>query len=764
MTEKIENRQQGKLASAVMWQAITALVSFAFSRTALFESFAPFGIAIVAGAPSVLSPSAALGAAIGYFLPITGSGGFRYLAAVVCVALIKAVVPERQNIISQQAFCSVAAFVAAVASSIAVIASGSADFTQIIKLLIESLVASGTAYFVSLTYSLRESSGNSRSLSIAETVSVTAVAGIMLISLRGVAVSGVSAAGVIASLIVISAARQGQSGAGATAGAAIGFALSLADGSPMWLCGSYAMSGLIAGVFSTLGDIGLLVIYNVVTAMFVIISSSTEHLPLVYESLSASLLFLVLPKKIKSPLALLFARQPDMPRMDGLRKAVTMRLQFASKALSDVSQTVEKVSGKLSKINEVNFEQMLYKVEQEVCSKCTLRSYCWDDGDSPIPAELARLTRGEIKADSAQGELAKVCSRLDKLCESLDKNYTNFESHNAAQRRVDEVRGAVMDQLAGVSDMLYDMACDFERERRYDYNAAKRVESALRKLGLAPTDISCCVDEEDRMTVEARVQSGAQTRLNRMTIMKELSIACDREFDAPCISFARSSVLITLNEKSELYVDTGRCSLAHNDARLCGDSTEVFLDGKGKQIMLLCDGMGTGGIAAVDSAMATGLMERLLKSGFGYDCALKIANSAMLFKSTNESLSTVDLCAIDLYSGRTEFYKAGACPTVVLRSGKTAIAECASLPAGIVRQVGFDSAAVNLKAGDVVVMFSDGATFDGTDWICSEVEKWNSSSSAQQLAEHLARTARRRRNDGHSDDITVMVAIIEKAV
>ena len=86
------------------------------------------------------------------------------------------------------------------------------------------------------------------------------------------------------------------------------------------------------------------------------------------------------------------------------------------------------------------------------------------------------------------------------------------------------------------------------------------------------------------------------------------------------------------------------------------------------------------------------------------------------------------------------------------------------MPAGIVREVGFDSAAVTLKAGDAVVMFSDGASFDGTDWICAEVEAWQGSGTAQQLAEHLVRSARRRRNDGHDDDITVMVCILEKAV
>ena len=46
--------------------------------------------------------------------------------------------------------------------------------------------------------------------------------------------------------------------------------------------------------------------------------------------------------------------------------------------------------------------------------------------------------------------------------------------------------------------------------------------------------------------------------------------------------------------------------------------------------ILLCDGMGTGGRAAVDGAMASGLMARLLKTGFGYNCSLKILNSSIM--------------------------------------------------------------------------------------------------------------------------------------
>ena len=135
----------------------------------------------------------------------------------------------------------------------------------------------------------------------------------------------------------------------------------------------------------------------------------------------------------------------------------------------------------------------------------------------------------------------------------------------------------------------------------------------------------------------------------------------------------------------------------------------------------------------------------------------------MLFKSPDESLATVDIASIDLYTGATELYKAGAAPTIIRRSGKTGKAESTSLPAGILREIGFDKASVKCKAGDIVVMMSDGATGCGTDWIRAEIEAWQDG-SAQELAERLCECAKRRRNDNHEDDITVLTAILNKAV
>ena len=74
----------------------------------------------------------------------------------------------------------------------------------------------------------------------------------------------------------------------------------------------------------------------------------------------------------------------------------------------------------------------------------------------------------------------------------------------------------------------------------------------------------------------------------------------------------------------------------------------------------------------------------------------------------------------------------------------------------------FHKVCSKLSAGDIILMMSDGATLDGTDWIANELECFEGSAKA--LCELIANEAKRRRLDGHSDDITVSAAIILKQI
>jgi stage II sporulation protein E len=213
---------------------------------------------------------------------------------------------------------------------------------------------------------------------------------------------------------------------------------------------------------------------------------------------------------------------------------------------------------------------------------------------------------------------------------------------------------------------------------------------------------------------------------------------------------------LQMSELPAYRVQTGCVQHACGNGQLCGDSWESFSDGNGRQIAIISDGMGTGGRAAVDGAMASGIMSRMIQAGIGFDAALKIVNSALLVKSGDESLSTIDLAAVDLFSGNAEFMKAGAPISILRKSGRAVKVDAPSLPIGILNDIRFTKSSDSLEDGDLLVMLSDGALSSGDEWVCDTVENWKGQ-VPQELAEEIVAQAIARRSDGHDDDITALV-------
>jgi stage II sporulation protein E len=150
-------------------------------------------------------------------------------------------------------------------------------------------------------------------------------------------------------------------------------------------------------------------------------------------------------------------------------------------------------------------------------------------------------------------------------------------------------------------------------------------------------------------------------------------------------------------------------------------------------------------------------MRQLLLAGLSHPTALRLVNSALMVKSRDESLATLDVATLDLFTGRADFYKAGAAPTFIVRGQRVEPVVQSSLPAGILRGVEFEHSSLRLEDGDYVVMVSDGVTGPGVEWVKEELASLKSG-SARELSEALAKAARGIRSEKRDDDITVLTA------
>ena len=736
---------------------ITAICGFLFANAPVMNNLLPFGAAYVGGVKRKYLSAATAGTILGYLLNLS-NGGFQYAAAVFAITTIK-VILGGEKISRSPIFSGILAFLAAGIIRLAV----SVSYTgNLINALSEGALSGSAAYFVAIVFSI--SPTHKSGTDIRETAALSFFAAIILLSLSKYGFLGLSIGRIISVAVIIAAARYGQASCGAVSGAIISFILAISGNEYFVGAVTFAFSGLICGIFSAFGTLGMIPAYIITTVVSTLIIGETELISVMFfEALIGSGVFLLLPKKLVGYIGGLLSPTTEIMRPDTVKGSLIMRLEFASGALKDVYETVEDVSEKLGKINCPDFDKTLNKIECEVCGGCSLRRHCWETAKEITATDALsswNRLRANPSAESKENSEFK-CLRSSKFEESLKRHFTEYDSKKSAELRLKEVRSVINDQFDGISKMLSDLSEEFKYDVRHNPKAAENIILALKNMGYHAVSCVAATDKFGRISADIHIKGVLDTPINKMNILRHLSLAVGRDFNTPTVSVSSDQAFIFITERPNYKAEIGLTQIPEEQGKLCGDTAKYFTDGRGRFIMLISDGMGSGGRAAVDSAMVSGLFSRMLRSGFGYDSALKIINSSMIFKSTDESLSTVDITAIDLFNGECELLKAGAAPTFVRRGGKVGKAESNSLPPGILRDVAFDKAKVNLKAEDIVVMVSDGATTEDTEWISEIMSQWTIG-SAQQLADEIAFAARRRRSDGHCDDITVLTCILKK--
>ena len=88
--------------------------------------------------------------------------------------------------------------------------------------------------------------------------------------------------------------------------------------------------------------------------------------------------------------------------------------------------------------------------------------------------------------------------------------------------------------------------------------------------------------------------------------------------------------------------------------RVSGDNYICRQEEDGRFFLCLSDGMGSGIEAFKESEIVVELLEQFLESGFSQETAARMVNSALLLKGREGMFSTVDICAVDLYTGICE--------------------------------------------------------------------------------------------------------------
>ena len=152
--------------------------------------------------------------------------------------------------------------------------------------------------------------------------------------------------------------------------------------------------------------------------------------------------------------------------------------------------------------------------------------------------------------------------------------------------------------------------------------------------------------------------------------------------------------------------------------------------------------------ACRESEIVVELLEQFMESGFSQEAAARMVNSALVLNGRDGMFSTVDICAVDLYTGICEFLKAGAAATFIRRDHWVETITSESLAAGLVQRIEFDTASRKLYHGDCLVMMTDGV-LDALPVDCEEETMKEIILDVQESAPRRFRSRRYHRMQGN---------------
>lgn len=182
-------------------------------------------------------------------------------------------------------------------------------------------------------------------------------------------------------------------------------------------------------------------------------------------------------------------------------------------------------------------------------------------------------------------------------------------------------------------------------------------------------------------------------------------------------------------------------------------------------LIVLSDGMGKGVRAAEESTLTVKMLHNLLKAGFEVELALRMINSILLLKSTDEIFSTLDMAYINLLTGKARFFKIGAAASYLKRGDEVKTIKVPALPMGIINRISVESLSFQLRRGDQIIIASDGIEDaereeNKSDWLKTAIEEIRSK-DPQTMADLIINKAVQRYGLREKDDMTVIVAVVE---
>ncbi len=425
---------------------------------------------------------------------------------------------------------------------------------------------------------------------------------------------------------------------------------------------------------------------------------------------------------------------------------------------------------------ELSTEQM-GRIQNELtgslCMNCNQCALCWDKGESPMYSYLAYMLQSLQRTGEPDHEVVvqmqEYCPYTDVVVQEAMRIFEKARLNLAWYNRLLENREIIAQQLDAMAYIMEDCANELVEITQENRQLLAEVKYRAKERGVIVSKLHLYENKDKRW----RFVCDASTKYAGCISMKELTkaVCVGLEVDMRPHKDERAMVspqgtTVTFEEDTCFHETHAVARRVKDGGRVSGDNFSFLEMDNGQMVMMLSDGMGSGSTACKESELVLELLEKFLEAGFSKETALKMMNSAMVIRGEDDLYSTVDICAVDLYTGICDLYKIGAATTFIKHVDFVERIESCSLPVGVSHRMEIVNTKKQLEDGDFLVMVSDGVLeylqAEEPDRKMCGILKQAAYQHPGQMADAILEEALRANGGAALDDMTVMVCAVWK--
>lgn len=391
------------------------------------------------------------------------------------------------------------------------------------------------------------------------------------------------------------------------------------------------------------------------------------------------------------------------------------RLMNYAESFQGLSRIFHTMSVKKESYTAEELGQVQNELTGKICASCESCAVCWERDSTPLYGILSSMISsiwhvGEPGKENEE-QLSRYCARSRDMVEEAVRVFERVNLNRAWYNRLLENREVIAEQLDAMAYIMQDCAREERVLDTQERRALAEIRYRAREYGIVIEEMHLIETLDGRLKLEVTLKS----RLGGCISMKTFLAAAGHALGKKLRITADSKTFISREPAPfVLYEDTvyrnvqGIARMTKDGAGISGDNFSFLELERGELLLGLSDGMGSGSMACKESEMVLDLVERFMEAGFSVETAIRMMNSAMVMKGEDDLYSTVDLCKINLYTGKACLYKIGASATFIKREDKVECITSSSLPVGAKAQIEIETSETVLKNGDFVVMVTDG--------------------------------------------------------